>query len=88
MSGMRTTLTVDDCVMRTIKRIAGRRGVPLKAVVNDALRAGLREIENTRPSTPYRAKVRAFAVLPGLDPCKLGQVGDEGEDIPKLERGA
>jgi len=88
MSGMRTTLTVDDGVVRALKRIADRRGVPLKAVVNDALGAGLREIENTRPSTFCRTKVRAFAVLPGLDPCKLGQIGDGVDGIAKLERGA
>lgn len=37
----RTTLTLDDDVAADLARVARASGRPLKAVVNDALRAGL-----------------------------------------------
>ena len=38
---MRTTLTIDESIMKAIKQKAAQEGRPLKAVVGDALRLGL-----------------------------------------------
>ena len=38
---MRTTLTIDDNVARQLEEIVHRSGKSFKAVVNDALRAGI-----------------------------------------------
>lgn len=51
---MRTTLTIDDDLMRQLKEIAHRQGLPLKQVVNRALRFSLEHFENQRPRQPYR----------------------------------
>jgi hypothetical protein len=42
---MRTTLTIDDDVATQLERIRRRRQSSLKAIVNEALRAGLHELE-------------------------------------------
>ena len=51
---MRTTLTVADGLMAELKETAHRRGLPLRRVVEDALRAGLAGLERKRSSKPYR----------------------------------
>ena len=83
---MRTTLTIDDQLVLSLKRIAGNRGVPFKTVVNEVLRLGIEAAQKPAVRIPYRTKVRRFEILPGLDPYKLGQVSDEFEDIAKCER--
>ena len=39
---MRTTITLDDDVATSLKRLEKRRGVKFKALVNEALREGIR----------------------------------------------
>ena len=41
MMPMRTTLTIDDSIMKAARQRAAREGRPLKAVIGDALRLGL-----------------------------------------------
>ena len=53
---MRTTLTLDPDVAVQLERIRRRRGVPLKRVVNEALREGLSRFEETTPSTPFTTR--------------------------------
>lgn len=83
---MRTTLTLDDELVRAVKRIAGKRGTSFKAVVNEALGAGIRAIESPPSRAPYRTKALDVTILPGIDPYKLGQVADEAEDFAKVGR--
>ena len=45
---MRTTLTIDDALLRQLRQKALDSGKPFKQVVNDTLRAGL------VPATPAR----------------------------------
>ena len=52
---MRTTLTLDDDVAVRLKTTVKTRRLPLKAVVNEALRAGLAAMEKRAPAhRPYR----------------------------------
>ncbi len=56
---MRTTLTLDDDVAAQLEQLRRASDVPLKQVVNDALREGLRQM--ARPAKirrkPYRSRV-------------------------------
>jgi len=83
---MRTTLTIDDTIVKGLKRMAGKRGTSLKAIVNEALREGLRVMDNPMRKKRYRTKSRPLALLPGIDPYKLGQIADEVSDLEKLAR--
>ena len=64
---MRTTLTIDDQIARTLKDLAHRSGKPFKQVVNETLRAGL-GAAGARRSRRYKVKPVALGgVAPGID---------------------
>jgi len=50
---MRTTLTIDDQVARSLRETAHRSGRPFKQVVNETLRKGLQALGQPE-AKPYR----------------------------------
>lgn len=77
---MRTTLTLDDDVAAMLKRVLARAKKPLKAVVNEALRHGLRQMSG-------RPERRAIYRTPSVDtgPCMLPNVDDIAEVLAIAE---
>ncbi|MBA2489479.1 MAG: hypothetical protein H0V36_09220 [Chloroflexi bacterium] len=65
---MRTTLTLDDDVMRLARRRATDLDRPLKDVINDALRDGL-TLNRPQQGSRYRFQLKTVAgkTLPGVD---------------------
>ena len=65
---MRTTLNLDDELMRQTKRRAVERGVTLTALIEEALREHLRG-ERERRSAPWRLRLvtAGGATRPGVD---------------------
>lgn len=61
----RTTLALDEDLLRTLKRRAADHGTTLQAVINDALRNGLAP----RPKGKYRLRLRGWPaqLQPGVD---------------------
>ena len=61
----RTTLTIDDQLLRELKKKASEEGRTLQAVTNDLLRRSL----VARPSKPYRLRLRGWKASeqPGVD---------------------
>ena len=51
---MRTTLTLDRDVAARLEQIARRRKGSFKAIVNEALRAGLALLDQPSPAAPFR----------------------------------
>jgi hypothetical protein len=80
---MRTTLTLDEDVLDKARAVAGQLRVPLKTVVNEALRVGLREVEKPAKQRPYRTKPRAMGLRKGysLDNIQDLLAQAEGEDF-------
>jgi hypothetical protein len=72
VTDMRTTLVLDDQIIRQAKRRAAERNTTLSAVVNDALREALREAPP--PVRPFR--LITFAGTGGVrhDPEDLRKV--------------
>lgn len=64
---MRTTLTIDDYLMRELKEEAHRTGKPLKRVVNEALRTGLEQLKNPSPPKTYKCKTYSMGYPPNLN---------------------
>lgn len=77
---MRTTLTLDDDVAAQIERLRRNRDVSLKDLVNQALRAGLRQLTATRRSpTPFMTETV------DLGRCLLGNVDNVAEVLAVVE---
>ena len=53
---MRTTITLDNDVAARIERL--RKNRPFKELINDALRAGLEELERDGTESPRRYSIR------------------------------
>jgi hypothetical protein len=65
---MRTTLTLEDDVLKAAKRRARNEDRPLKDVINEALRHGL-ALGEARRSTGYKFHLKTVGgrILPGVD---------------------
>lgn len=79
---MRTTLTIDDDVMERARAISAKLRTPFKAVVNEALRAGLDQVERPAKQRLYETNPHEMGLREGrnLDNIQelLAQI--EGED--------
>ena len=81
MMFMRTTLTLEDDVLKAAKRKARKEDRPLKDVINDALRQGLALCEAPRgPDYKFRLKVVDGRLLPGVD------LADRDKLFARMER--
>jgi hypothetical protein len=79
---MRTTLNIDDDVLERARALSAKLHSPFKRVINEALRAGLEQVEKPASQRPYVTKPHPMGLSPGLDLNNiqelLAQV--EGED--------
>src|SRR5580700_8645957 len=64
-AAMRTTIDLDPDVDARLRALARERGVSLRSVVNDALRAGTQPGAGDAP--PYKLPSRRLGVRPGID---------------------
>ena len=71
---MRTTLTLDPDVEQLLKREMRRTGGTMKAVVNDALRAGLGAAGKPPGAPPYAVEPHDFGFRPGVDTDRLNRL--------------
>jgi SOS response regulatory protein OraA/RecX len=80
---MRTTLTLDGDVLDKARALAARRRLPFRAVVNEALRLGLEEVEKPVRQRRYRTQARALGLRRGysLDNIHELLAQAEGEDF-------
>jgi len=77
---MRTTLTLDEDIWVLLKRIQGQKQVPLKEIVNAALRAGLARMIKPKPrGKPYRTPSIS------LGRCHLANLDDIAEVLAVAE---
>lgn len=73
---MRTTLTIDPDVEQLLRREMRRGGRGMKAVVNDALRAGLGAAGKPQEAPPYLVEPHPLGLRPGTDADRLNQIAD------------
>jgi hypothetical protein len=68
MMPVRTTLTLDDDVLKSARKKAAEEGRPLKDVINEALRFGL-QAGSRGSRAPYKFKLKTVSgrTLPGVD---------------------
>lgn len=78
---MRTTVTIEDALAKELKEIVRRSGRSFKQVVNDALRAGIRDGRIANAPRRYRLTPQSMGDVDGrfnLDKALL--LGDRLED--------
>ncbi|MEW6112543.1 MAG: DUF2191 domain-containing protein [Thermodesulfobacteriota bacterium] len=79
---MRTTLSIDDDVIKKARSIAAKSRKPFRMIINEALRAGLKEVGRDAKQRKYRTEPHAMGLRAGrnIDNIQdlLGHV--EGED--------
>jgi hypothetical protein len=84
---VRTTVELDPDVDARLRALARERGVPLRVVINDALRAGLHPA-GSGDATPYVLPSRRPGLRPGINVDKAFALAGELEDdeiLRKLE---
>jgi hypothetical protein len=77
---MRTTLTIDADVAAVLERLRKVRDASLKDIVNEALRRGLRDM-NERPKERRPFRTRSV----DLGRAKIGSIDNIGEVLAILE---
>jgi hypothetical protein len=85
MLTMRTTLTLDDDLVRELREKAHQTGAPFKEVVNKAIRAGLDQIDKPRQIKPYKSKAYSLGYPPSADLDHALNLADrlESEEIAR-----
>ncbi len=78
---MRTTVRVDDDLMRELKNLAHKEGISLAQLFNRTVRAGLEAVKNksSKAKKPYREKTFSMG-KPKVDLTKALQLAAELED--------
>ena len=74
----RTTLTLDDDVAAGLKRVVRATGRPFRAIVNDALRAGL-EVQAATSPAPFTVAPYDLGLRKGLEIDSISELLDRLE---------
>ena len=79
---MRTTINLDEDVLQRSRELAAKLNRPFRAVINEALRRGLLEVEKPTLRRPYRTKARPLVLRPGINLDNIHELLSqvEGED--------
>ena len=79
---MRTTINLDEDVLEKGRELAAKLDRPFRAVINEALRRGLPEVEKPTRQRPYHTKARPLSVRPGINLDNIHELLNqvEGED--------
>lgn len=80
---MRTTITLDEDVLDRARALTARLHSSFRAVINEALRTGLKHLEKPTKRQPYRTKPHAMGLRTGytLDNIQELLAQAEGEDF-------
>jgi hypothetical protein len=73
-------LTLEPDVAQQVRRTMAEKKLPMKRVVNDALRAGLVALRKRKNPPQFTVKPFPGGFRPGIDQTKLGQLADQLED--------
>lgn len=84
---MRTTVRIDDDLLRDLKEQAHKEGVSMAILFDRAVRAGLKALKNgdNAPRKPYREKTYDMGV-PYVDLTKTSQILADLDDEEFLRK--
>lgn len=80
---MRTTITLDDDLLDRARESARKLQKPFRAIVNEALRAGLERIGDVSGRRPYRTVPHDMGLREGLSLDNVQELLSqlEGDDV-------
>lgn len=84
---MRTTLAIEDSLLKIAKRRARVKGLTLGQYVEEALRRDLARDQTTAPRPPVPVMRGGSGMRPGIDPTSnrsMQEALDEGLPLDKL----
>ena len=77
---MRITLEIENYVMDELKKEAHRTGKPVKTVINDLLREGLKRKKDPEPPKPYKCKSFSLGTPSRINLDKAIEIAGSLED--------
>jgi len=82
---VRTTLTIDDDLVRELREKAHKTGSPFKEIVNRAIRVGLEQIDKPTQLKPFKCKSYSLGYPPRADLDHALDLADrlESEEIAR-----
>jgi len=82
---MRTTVTVDPDVEELLRTAMQASGQSFKVTVNEAIRRGLAGTVVESAEGPFRVEPLPMGLRAGIDPGRVGELGDDHEIDAFLE---
>jgi hypothetical protein len=76
---MRTTLGINDALLRELHRRAATTGRPFRAVIEEALTLGLAQGAKPKRSRAFRVRPHALGLKPGFRGISLNRLYDQIE---------
>ena len=79
---IRTTVTLDEDVLESVKREGQRKGIPFRRALNELVRAGLLAGQQLPASREFQIQPRDMMASPGLNFHNIDELlgAGEGED--------
>ena len=83
---MRTTITMDDKLFRAVKRLAARRDSSVSAVIQDALRVYLNEVQKPKSGQHFTlVTFKGRGARPGVDLDRTSELLEQ-DDLDQFAR--
>jgi hypothetical protein len=76
---MRTTLSINDALLRELRRRANATGRPFREVVEETLARGLAAADKPARARAFRVRPHALGLKPGFRGVSLNQLYDQLE---------
>jgi len=82
---MRTTIDINDALLKKIRSRAGETGTPVKRVLEEVLQLGLGQLEQSQAGRKYKVKPHDLKLKPAFRGQSMNQIYDqlEAEDAAK-----
>lgn len=76
---MRTTIDINDALLRDLRTVAEARKRPFRQVVEETLACGLARQSKSLPQRRFRVKPHRLGLKPGFHGVSLNQLYDQVE---------
>lgn len=76
---MRTTISINDAILRDLRTAASRAGIPFRQVVQEALQVGLRNLRQTSKTSRFRVEPHPLRTKSAFRALSAHQLYDQLE---------